>query len=389
MATGQLVYTLPKASTLFNGFGFFVSALNNSVTFAVNAADGFSGAASGQSMTIPPGSQAFVSTNAQTSGTWFLTLTGLPSLNAPLNLNLSAAVGSNALTVTVLDRNGNTPSTASPVIYPVSLNGNLVPRAITGALSITVPTGATVGTVSSLAGRLWVASCDNSGTPVLGLYNSLNASGPSIKAWDETSPITGTAISTGAISSQTWYTASVVSNVACRVLGYVEFTQPTAGTWSVAPSKVQLYGPAVKRPGDVVQEQTSVIATQDTTTSTTFVALTNNRISITPNSAANLIRVESYGLAALPNPGTGTATGNLQLSRGATANTNLFGVFGQTTLATAGSASGVTIVTIPLAGVDTPNTVGSTTYSVQAKINTGTTFAYGGSTYMAAREIQI
>jgi len=54
-----------------------------------------------------------------------------------LNGRFVVTISSNALVVSVKDRSGNTPSTASPVI--VWINGT--PRAITGALSITVPAG--------------------------------------------------------------------------------------------------------------------------------------------------------------------------------------------------------------------------------------------------------
>ncbi len=386
MATGALVYTLPRANTLFGGFGFWVYALNSSVTFAVNAADGFSGAASGASMTIPAGSQAYVSTNAQASGTWFLNLTNLPSLNAPLNLNLSASVNANALTISVLDRNGNVPSTASPVIFPVSLNGNLVPRAITGSLTITVPNTATIGTVSGQAGRLWVGVFDNSGTPVLGVYNSLNASAPSIKSWDETSAATGTAIAAASNNSQTWYTSGSVT-AAFRVLGYVEFTEPTAGTWSVAPSKVQLFGPGVKRPGEVVQEVTELIASSDTTSSATFVALANNRISITPVSSSNLIRVESAAGLDI-GYGANSVTANLQLSRGTVNAAGLIGnqsLIAASTTVSAAFSVGCSAYTV---AYDLPQA--AATYALQGKVNSGTaSFTIGGNSFMSAREIQI
>jgi hypothetical protein len=55
-STGMLVYTLPQASTPFNGFGFWVNALTGPVTFAVNAADSFSGMSSGTSYQTPAGS---------------------------------------------------------------------------------------------------------------------------------------------------------------------------------------------------------------------------------------------------------------------------------------------------------------------------------------------
>lgn len=368
LATGALVYTLPRANTLFNGFGFWIYPLTNSVTFAVNAADGFSGAASGASMTIPAGSIAYVSTNAQTSGTWFLQLTNLPSFSAPVNLNLSCATAGNALTCAVKDRNGNDPSTASPVIYPASLGGNLVPRAITGALSITVPSSATVGTVNGQANRLWVAVFDNAGTPVLGVYNSFNASALSIKAWDETSAANGTAIAGGSNSAQTWYTSTGVTGVAVRVLGYVESTQPTAGTWSAAVSKVQLFGQGIKRPGETVQKTVTVISVASNLTTATFTPFASHNVAITPQSAANLIGVRVVGSYLSQAGGDSEVT----LSRGTVANTNLFGS------RSGFSTGGVAATPMTIEGYDTPNTTGATTYAVQGRSRLGSiTITFG------------
>lgn len=277
-ATGALTYTLPRANTLFNGFGFWVYALTGNVTFAVNASDNFSGMSSGASLIIPNGSQAYVSTNAASSGTWFINVTNTPGFNAPLNLNIQSSVSSNTLIIAIKDRNAVDPTTASPVIIPQSASGGLTPRLITGALSITVPSSATLGTVSAQANRIWIAVFDNGGTPVLGVYNSL--SGSNILAWDETSLPSTTAITSGATSAQTWYTAGAsLSTNSFRILGYVESTQATAGTWATTPSKLQLYGPGVKKPGDIIQAQFASGAS----------------LAMTLQSAANAVWVQTFG----------------------------------------------------------------------------------------------
>jgi hypothetical protein len=169
-----------------------VNALANPVTFTPNAADAFSGMNSGASLVIPPGTQAWVATDGANSGTWDITLVGQIGLNMPANLQLSIGVLSNTLVVAVLDRNGNAPTPASPILVafrdPTAAGGDPILRAITGSLSITVPSGATLGTVSNQANRIWVGLFDNAGTPVLGVYNSLNSTGPSVLPWDETLP---------------------------------------------------------------------------------------------------------------------------------------------------------------------------------------------------------
>jgi hypothetical protein len=334
-ATGALLYTLPASSTLFNGFSFWINALNNAVTLAVNAADNFSGMGSGVSMILPPGTQAYISTNG--AGLWYLNLASGVGLGTPLNLQLSCSVATNALTCSVLDRNGKNPSTASPVLLafrdPTAANGDPVPRAITGALSITVPSSATLGTVSAQANRIWLADFDNAGTHVLGVYNSLNSSGPALLSWDETTPASGTGITSGSTSAQTWYTASGVTSKSFRILGYVESTQTTAGTWAASPSKVQLFGPGIKKPGDIIQGVYSATASA----------------TLVPRSAANVVKFAASGTVA-----SISTSQTVTWSRGATgiASTGLAG-------------TGVNaILSVSASIYDTPNTTSSTTYSI-------------------------
>jgi hypothetical protein len=71
-AGAAITYTLPLASTLFNGFGFWVYADGGTVTFSPNASDNFQGQASGAAVSILSGYVAFVTTNAATPGVWYI-----------------------------------------------------------------------------------------------------------------------------------------------------------------------------------------------------------------------------------------------------------------------------------------------------------------------------
>jgi len=385
----NVTYTIPLSSTLYNGFGFWVDTSAFVATLAINAADSFSGMSTGVALVVSPGESLYVYTNA--AGSWFIDKGVLPGFNSAQNLQLNASVAASALTISLKDRNGNDPSATSPIVLTFSLFGNNVSRAVAAPLSITIPSGANLGTLNGLGNRIWVGLFDNAGTPVLGVYNSLNATSGAVLSWDETAAQTTTAISAGATSTQTWYTqGGALSAKALRILGFIESTQPTAGAWTVTPIKIQLFGPGIKKPGDTVQEISSVIGPSDTTNSATFVALTNSRLSITPSSAANLIRVESISSLALPNPGApGTATGTIQLSRGTTNNAGLFGAVPQLSQSTAGAGASITLTApIFVSGYDLPNSASSLTYAVQAKSFAGT-ITYGGATQMAIREIFI
>lgn len=390
-ATGSLVYTLPKASTLFNGFGFWVYALTGNVTFSPNASDNFPGQAGGASYVIPAGSAVYVATNAAASGAWYptttdpMTLRATPSLSAPYNLSLGCSVAGNALTCNVLDRNGNTPSAASPVIAsfrnPTAATGTPVLRTISGALSLTIPSGATIGTANGQANRLWLAWADIAGTPALCVWNSLNVSGPSIVAWDETSPTTAPAISGSSSSAQTWYCSSAaVTSVSFRVLGYVESTQSTAGTWASAPTKIQLFGPGVRKPGETVQE-VSQFNTQSLagTSVSNFTVAPGCTITMSVQSAADLVRVDSDSSWLLNN--SVNALVSYAISRGVTNNTGILAPRTQLSNTNSGLGATANLFAYDL-GV-----IGSTSWALQYN-GTSATLNLIANSIMSAREIQ-
>jgi hypothetical protein len=261
-ATGALSYTLPKASTLWNGFGFVVTALTAPITFVPNAADNFAGLASGQSFTIPVGSTTFITTNGAGSGTWWLRGLQATGLNSPLNLRLNASVSANALTIALKDDNDLDPSSTSPILVafpdPTVANGDVLVAAITGALALTVPSGEAAGTPgSSVPFKLWVGLVYNGGTPAIALYQSVTggAAPTMITPWDETAQISTTALTGGATTTAaTWYSANAIANTSVRIIGYLEFGsgQATAGVWANDHTKARIFGPGVRKPGDRV-----------------------------------------------------------------------------------------------------------------------------------------
>lgn len=140
---------------------------------------------------------------------------------------LSASVASNALTVNyaggVLDFRNSALGNGTPV------SGVLV-----AANSIVVPAGATLGSISGQQARLVLLEAYNGGSPVLCIANL--AGGLQL---DETNLISPVVISTGATSAGVIYSASAVSaNSPYRIVGFIDVTEATAGTWSTAPSNV-------------------------------------------------------------------------------------------------------------------------------------------------------
>lgn len=105
------------------------------------------------------------------------------------------------------------------------------------ASTLTVPSGATLGTTNGVAARIAWGWIDNAGTPepfVVNVGGTANL--------DETTLISTTAISGSANSVNTFYSQTARSNVAFRIRGWCDITEATAGTWASSPTKVQGIG---------------------------------------------------------------------------------------------------------------------------------------------------
>ncbi|MGY2438546.1 hypothetical protein [Pseudomonas sp. SDO52101_S400] len=149
------------------------------------------------------------------------------SLGAPIQ-SITASVAANALTVGWNPTALNFRSPTLNIGTPVTAN----PAA---ALSLVVPSGATLGTASGQQAQLILLVAYNGGTPVLCITNMSGALDLS-----ETNLISPTTISAGATSAGVIYSASAVSaNSPYRVVGYILITEATAGTWATAPTLLQ------------------------------------------------------------------------------------------------------------------------------------------------------
>jgi hypothetical protein len=142
---------------------------------------------------------------------------------------ISASVASNALTISA--------SSLSLDFRSATLSSGAVTNVLGAPANLVVPSGATLGTVSAQQSRIVVLAINNAGTLELAVTNI--AGGTDLT---ETGRISTTAITAGATSASVVYSTTARTNVAYRVVGYVESTQATAGTWATAPSTVQGYG---------------------------------------------------------------------------------------------------------------------------------------------------
>lgn len=139
---------------------------------------------------------------------------------------ITATVASNALTLGL--NATNLDFRATPLT-----SGTVNTRSVS-ALSLVVPTSATLGTVSTQSARLVLLAIDNAGTVELAVVNL--AGGNKL---DETSLINTTAISSSATANNVIYSTTARTGVPYRVVGFIDITEATAGTWATAPTTVQ------------------------------------------------------------------------------------------------------------------------------------------------------
>lgn len=310
------------------------------------------------------------------SGTGGVAFAGLVN-----NAELSASVGSSALTIALKTHAGADPSSGDPISLAFqAADGSAVTRTLTAATSIVVSSGSTLGTANSTAFRFWVVAFDDAGTVRLGVINCRDSS-------NNIYPLGGYGIASStaeggagaADSAHVIYTGTAVSSKAYTVIGYVEYTSGlgTAGTYSSGPNRTVLHQRGMKLPGDVVQTKIGT-ATAEVSHNSTSYTQTNLEVSITLNSPANLVKYVATGpLYALTASGA-TAAVFAQVHRSGTAIGSAQSVYASAA-ATSAISSGA------IYGFDFPNSASALTYEVYTKTNgAGTTVEYpeqsGGGT---------
>jgi hypothetical protein len=216
---------------------------------------------------------------------------------APLNLQLAAAASGNNLTVSVLGVNGSNPSSPNnPVLVNFrsqTLNNGsngIVYGQITSALSFQVTSGNTMGCTTAVVCRLWITlicqteSSGSCSSILLGLSNQSTTTQIYPLAEDALQA-TGPGTSGGGSAGVIQTSVASLSGKAIRIAGYVEVTWTSGTGWATTPSKVQVFGPGVHKPGDVVQ---------------TVYESGGLSLAITPTSAINLVKFAASISCAAP-----------------------------------------------------------------------------------------
>jgi len=222
-----------------------------------------------------------VSVTGNLSATGGITATGITSKIQPI----TASAAANALTITL-----------NPTILDFRsatlTNGTVTTITVPAAISVTISSGSTLGTVSATQSRIVVIALNNAGTIELA---AVNISGGT--QLDETNLISTTAEggAGAADSSSVVYSTTARTSVAYRVVGYIESTQATAGTWATAPSTIQgVGGQALSAMSSLGYSQTWQVLTGSRALTTTYYNTTgrpifvNIQVQATTNGTNNL-----------------------------------------------------------------------------------------------------
>lgn len=187
------------------------------------------------------------------------------SLNALINGKIVASVSGNALTVAVKTLDDSDPSPTNPVFTPFRdqslTTGGTVIRSIEAALSLTIPSGAAFAS-NSLPFRLWWELFDDGGTLRLAVVRC--QSDPDVLPLPEFGVSNASDIASFSYSAGTFYANAAITAKPFRIIAYTEWTSGLANAtlWTAVPDVIQLFGPGIKKPGDLVRLRANYDASQ-------------------------------------------------------------------------------------------------------------------------------
>ena len=231
--------------------------------------------------------------------------------SAPINGSLLASVGSNQLTVSLVGINGSNASSSNPILiqFRSQTGNNTTSAVVTGSLqaslSMTLGTTDSMGCTTAVLCRLWVtAICQTESSNIctsilLGLSNqSVSTQVFPLNEALLQSTGSGTAGGTSAGVIQT--SVASLSSKAVRIIGYVEVTWTSGTGWATTPSYTQMFGPGIKKPGDIVQSN----------------SVSGSTLTFTPTSGINPVQAFAslYMNLAVTTTGGATVTVALELN---------------------------------------------------------------------------
>ena len=227
------------------------------------------------------GAGVFTIASPNSASSYTLTLpaaTGTLGVGSQIQ-SISASVAASALTIS---------ASAMTLDFRSTTLGSGTVTTVSGTpANLVISSGSTLGTVSAQQSRIVVIALNNAGTIELA---AVNISGGT--ALTETNLISTTAEggAGAADSASVVYSTTARTSLAYRVIGYIESTQATAGTWATAPSTIQGYGgQALAALSSVGYGQTWQVVTGSRAFSTTYYNTTGKPIfvSVQPNTGSS------------------------------------------------------------------------------------------------------
>lgn len=218
--------------------------------------------------------QVLTADSASTPGVkWAAIPSAATQLNEFKNGGFKSSVAASAFTINLTQADGSTNpgAGASAVLIgfrsATGSSGAYNERSVTGALSVVVPSGATLGQVSAVNQYVWIYALDDAGTVDLCVSGvdvfmdgTLNAS---------------TQISAGATSGTVLYcTSTHAGSLPTRLIGRALVNEATAGTWASNTTELAILPVLVKT---TTAETTATLAAPTAATPPTFGTTTTDR----------------------------------------------------------------------------------------------------------------
>lgn len=244
------------------------------------------------------------------SGNDWLELQRKPSSPPPQLRTVGASVNANAMTVTMQ------PGT---VDFRSSLltNGAVTSLTTTSAISLVIPSGASLGTTNGVQGNIAILAINYAGTIELAVVNIAGTA-----VLDEMGVINTTTMTAGATSANSYYSALARAGVPYRVVGLVTSTQAAAGTWASPPTKIQGQGgqAIIGKLTATVAPRTWQDVTASRTTGTNYTNSTGREIEVSIRCASgstSSLTISGILLSAFTITGGGGSTLNATIPDGA------------------------------------------------------------------------